>query len=308
LVINDIDCCGYGILPWTYNNMIHKTTTPVLISMPRSGSHYVGSFLRETYKGRGVTFPGGSELFSPDFVTRTTDVIELFEFIRNKSKMDIFTVFHSDHLSNNINIPARPKYETLFDWFKEFYDGYQICLLRRKNLWKTYISWLFHHSIKTAFLKGTESFSARDYETLDDVHPWHNIRGSQNNEIVKSTIQQISPKFVHREKLWQNFLRELRYFEEEIITYYVKGKYNHLNVRSWWLEDLDDEKLSEWYVPEERRFTKAGGINTFVMGEQIIPFDIKYETYFKKSELEKIKEKLDKVVDTEFKHYGYVVN
>ena len=46
--------------------MIDKSKTPILISMPRSGSHYVGNYIREHYKSNGMLFPSiwSSEIFS----------------------------------------------------------------------------------------------------------------------------------------------------------------------------------------------------------------------------------------------------
>ena len=44
--------------------MIDKSNIPILISMPRNGSHYVGNYIREVYKQNGMIFPGTSELFS----------------------------------------------------------------------------------------------------------------------------------------------------------------------------------------------------------------------------------------------------
>ena len=59
-------------------------------------------------------------------------------------------------------------------------------------------------------------------------------------EILKSTIAALNPKFIHRENILQNFLSEIRYMEEEIRNYYVKGSYNNNNVRDVWLEDLNE--------------------------------------------------------------------
>ena len=119
--------------------------------------------------------------------------------------------------------------------------------------------------------------------------------------ILKSTITQLNPKFVHRENVLQNFLFELRYMEEEIRNYYVNGSYNNSNIRDVWLEDLNDDILTEWFIPQGMR-------SDFVMNEKIIPFNIKYETYFKKPDLEVVKNKFMKVYNDELKHYGYVVD
>ena len=44
------------------------------------------------------------------------------------------------------------------------------------------------------------------------------------------------------------------------------------------------------------------------MEEKILPFPIKYETYFSKDELDKMKSKFNQVFENEFKHYGYSVD
>ena len=46
--------------------MIDKTKTPILISTPRAGSHYVGQYIRETFKNFGILTPRSSELFNEE--------------------------------------------------------------------------------------------------------------------------------------------------------------------------------------------------------------------------------------------------
>ena len=83
-----------------------------------------------------------------------------------------------------INIPSK-YYRMVFDWFKEFYNGYQIVLLRRKNIWKSYISWLFHCTIRDKL----------QHEENNEVHlssfSWHSKQMDQNDDILKSTIETI---------------------------------------------------------------------------------------------------------------------
>ena len=297
--ISNIDCYKFRLLP-RYFYMIDKTKTPILISTPRAGSHWVGQFLRVTYQNMGVILPGSSENFNtdnlPDHIT-FEQVIHYFEQTRNVLDMDICTITHAPHLSEVIRIPSRPRYETLFDWFKEFYDGYQIVLLRRRNVWNQYISWLFHKSIVIAQHQAGNTFTKRDFE----LHPWHNIEGTQREEILKSTMELLKPKFVHREQMFQKFLSDLRYMEEEVRNYYVNGPYNNLNVRDWWLEDLSNEKLKEWFYPEDIR-------DDYVMNEKITPFKLMAETYFKKDDLAKVRDRFMKVYNDELKHYGYLVD
>ena len=282
--------------------MIDKTKTPILISTPRAGSHYVGQYIRETFRNRGILLPGSAELFgevdSPLDINHK-DIIKFFEDTRDKLKMDICSINHAGHLNHRVRILSRPHYETLFDWFKEFYDGYQMVLLRRKNVWKQWLSYLFHKSIDIAADQSGETFTRKRY--TEDVHPWHNVQGTMKEEILKSTIAALNPKFIHRENILQNFLSEIRYMEEEIRNYYVKGSYNNNNVRDVWLEDLTDDVLTEWYIPQDMR-------ENYVMNEKILPFKIKYETYFKKPDLEVAKNKFMKLYNDEFKHYGYLVD
>ena len=280
--------------------MIDKTKTPILISTPRAGSHYVGQYIRETFRNRGILLPGSAELFgqvdSPLDLNHK-DIIKFFEDTRDKLQMDICSINHAGHLNNRVRILSRPHYETLFDWFKEFYDGYQMVLLRRKNVWKQWLSYLFHKSIDIAADQSGDTFSRRRW--TEEVHPWHNVEGTKREGILKSTITQLNPKFVHRENVLQNFLLEIRYMEEEVRNYYVNGSYNNSNIRDVWLENLNDDILTEWYVPQGMRVD---------MYEKIVPFNIKYETYFKKPDLEFAKNKFMKIYNDELKHYGYVVD
>ena len=200
---------------------------------------------------------------------------------------------------DTIDLPSRQKHDKLFDWFKEFYDGYKIFLLRRKNIWKTYMSFLFHTTVATAYKKNKTGDTYKGQASTEA--PWHNIEGKHSQETLKSTIQLVNPKFVHNEQLFYKFCSHVNYFEEEIITYYLKGNYDKSLIMNYWLEDLNDEILTDWFVSKHRQ-------NNFVMEEKYKPFSIKYETYYKKFDLQVIRDKFMKVYDNEFKHYGYVVD
>ena len=62
--------------------MIDKTKTPILISTPRAGSHYVGQYIRETFKSRGILLPGSAELFGAVDEGRLDDDIKLRHIIK----------------------------------------------------------------------------------------------------------------------------------------------------------------------------------------------------------------------------------
>ena len=196
--------------------MIDKTKTPILISTPRAGSHYVGQYIRETFKNFGILTPRSSELFNeeelPDGI-RLNEVIHFFEYARDNFGYDILTVTHASHLGDPIRMLSRPQYENVFDWFKEFFDGYKIVLLRRKKLYKQWLSYLFHKSIDFAQRQSGATFKLNMPE---DVHPWHNLEGTRRESMLKSTIAALNPKFIHRENLFQKFLFDIRFMEEEI--------------------------------------------------------------------------------------------
>ena len=282
--------------------MIDKTKTPILISTPRAGSHYVGQYIRETFKNFGILTPRSSELFNeeelPDGI-RLNEVIHFFEYARDNFGYDILTITHASHLGDPIRMLSRPQYENVFDWFKEFYDGYKIVLLRRKKLYKQWLSYLFHKSIDFAQRQSGATFKLNMPE---DVHPWHNLEGTRRESMLKSTIAALNPKFIHRENLFQKFLFDISFMEEEIRNFYIKGPYLNSNILDLWLEDLNDEKLTERFVPLERQ-------ENFVMQEKITPFkNLKIEVYFKKEDLDKTKSRFMEYYEKEFKNYGYVVD
>ena len=263
--------------------------------MPRNGSHYVASYLRRHYHANGLLYPlsgNNGELFDGEFF-KLNKSIELFEDLRNFFNLDVFNIFHSTNLMANVFIRSRPNIKRLFDWFKEFYDGYPIIILRRRNIWKTYMSWLFHNTVRERLI----AFGEKDV----DNHIWHSIENNTAKEDeLKSLIETIKPNFTHDETIWQNFIRDVKFYNEEVISYYLT-KYNRTLVRDWWLEDLTDEFLDTHfkYVDEANEvLTRNDGFK---------PYSIRYETYFGK-ELPIIKAKFKEVYETTFKPYGYVVD
>ena len=106
--------------------MIDKSKTPILISMPRSGSHYVGNYIREHYKSNGMLFPSiwSSEIFSnhqgefPFSHLGLNQLIRYFEDTRNTFNCDIFSIFHAPHLKKKKHM------ENLYEFFISYYGCY----------------------------------------------------------------------------------------------------------------------------------------------------------------------------------------
>jgi|TARA_B110000444_G_scaffold261_1_gene244 hypothetical protein len=288
--------------------MIDKTKTPILIGESRGGSHFVGAYVREYYKQNGVLLPDNAkvnELFDESNMEGNPwglhQLISFFEQTRNIMGMDIFNLFHGIHLATPLYMQSRPKYEIVFDWFKEFYADYPIIILRRRNIWKRYLSLTFFQCIKDAYRRNYSSWN--DYYTMV---PRHNIqhpdRRNSLEDTLKSTIQILKPNFhFNHGKGWDVFVQDTRFMEEHVINYYVRGKYNKLKLRNWWLEDLKEEQLKEWFISPEIR-------DTWIPDVTIKPYKFKYETYFDKKDIKEAKDRLRILYDKEFKHYGYEVD
>ena len=65
------------------------------------------------------------------------------------------------------------KYENtnILNWFKDFYRDTDVIILRRKNLWKTYISYLFHSTIRKQLGEKESKL----------IHPWHAAFNTHTN-------------------------------------------------------------------------------------------------------------------------------
>ena len=160
-----------------------KADLPVLISMPRAGSHYVGHYIKQAYLKRGIVGPENhsSEFFNnEDYRQPIQQKIKLFEDLRDNFGVNMFSIYHGDNMSQHISMPSKPHYTYLFDWFKDFYLGYTVVLLRRKNIWKHFVSFTFHNIIRDELDKyGKEN---------EITHPWHSMNVT-DDDVLKSTIQ-----------------------------------------------------------------------------------------------------------------------
>ena len=152
--------------------MLNKKYCPILISMPRNGSTWVQSYVRASYKNEDVVIPSkfsneffGSVEYSQLSIEEKIDLIEKLE------KLDI-VVSHKVFADMFMDSP-----DMFFKWFKSFYKDYNIILLRRRNIWKTYISLLFHYTIQK-HLQTTIS----DVNERATLHTWTGKGIHEGNE------------------------------------------------------------------------------------------------------------------------------
>tara|TARA_X000001036_G_scaffold207979_1_gene195571 strand:- start:3005 stop:3835 length:831 start_codon:yes stop_codon:yes gene_type:complete len=272
-----------------------KTGHTILIGLPRSGTTWVHNYIRHNYinNNYGFVLPTviktvkgeiidigsivGDEWFDVDRY-RDTDRIQMLEACRQCG----FEICHKVLVDG---LARKYKDTNILNWFKEFYRDTNIIILKRKNLWKTYISYLFHSTI------------SRQLEEKEAklIHPWHAafnthtntfVRANKEASILDETIKTNKINFKYDEKLWNEFMSSVRFLNNNVI--------NELpNAEVIWTEDLSDKILEE----------RFGGIPETTAK----PFkNMNYEKYYSKKGLEFIKEKYYQVFRNEFINYGYI--
>lgn len=251
---------------------MEKKNTPILISNPRCGSTWAHSYIRAFYCKTGVTLPSykDDEFLSNHYLPKVA-IKQKIQIIENLKACNL-ELCHKIHanmfLDNNI----------LWPWLKEFYKDYRILILKRRNIWKTYISWLFHSTIQNVLL------NSNAYDKSVNVHPWHTIN-SMSEDVLKSTIQTYSIVFKYNNAHFNYFINSIRFLHDEIIpTFNTKPIF--------WLEDLTDEMLANMFGVE--------------IQQHVAPFNrLNYESYFSVEQLDIIKNKFTERYDNEFQYYGY---
>ena len=160
-----------------------------------------------------------------------------------------------------------------FKWFQSFYKDYNIILLRRRNIWKTYISVLFHNTID------------KHINRSEDIHNWHGRGIDETNEdLLKSAIQTYKIPFKFDKKHFTDFTNLVRFYQDEVIPAFPD---------KWqmWLEDLSDKKLAEIFQVEVQT--------------EIAPLKrINYLTYYEPKELKLIQDTFEERFENEFQFYG----
>jgi len=256
--------------------MLNKKYCPILISMPRNGSTWVQSYVRASYKNEDVMIP--SKFSNEFFGSVEYDQLRLEEkidLIEKLEKLDI-VVSHKVFADMFMDSP-----DMFFKWFKSFYKDYNIILLRRRNIWKTYISLLFHYTIQK-HLQTTIS----DVNERATLHTWTGKGIHEGNEdLIKSTIQTYKVPFIFNPKHFTSFANKVRFYQDEVIAAFPD---------KWqmWLEDLSDEKLAKIFKVEIQK--------------EVAPLKhLNYTTYYKPKELKLIQDTFEERFENEFRFYGY---
>ena len=267
--------------------MVKIEKPAILIGLPRSGTSWVFKYIRLYYEKHGILLPKtrGINVFEHDEWFDNEDYhdqdkIQLLEACRKCGievgyKMLVNALHPIDYYPHKSRWKWKKYGESvnILDWFKEFYKDTDIIILKRKNLWRTYISYLFHHR-RTIQLRKNNEVVWNDPDNL-----WHS-----DITLINKTIEKYKIEFKHDENLWNKFIDDVRLLNNDVI--------NKLpNAEVYWTEELTDEFLT-------RRF---GGTPKNKIKIQ----NIDYESYWSKKGLRYMKEKYNKVFQDEFKEYGY---
>jgi|TARA_R110002153_G_scaffold19233_2_gene66428 hypothetical protein len=278
------------------------TKHTILIGLPRTGTTWVHSYIRQYYENNnyGIVLPDIVKTIKDEILDIGVSMSFLgaadewldHEGYKDKEKIEFFEACRRCGLEVCHKVFANSlaqKYENtnILNWFKDFYRDTDVIILRRKNLWKTYISYLFHFTI------------SNQLETKEDngkfSHPWHAefnthtntfVRSNNEANILDKTIQTNNIEFKHNEKIWNKFLWNIRFLNNNVI--------NELpNAELIWTEDLSDKILTERFGGPPEELVK--------------PFqNMDYEKYYSKKELKIMKEKYYQIFRNEFTKHGYI--
>ena len=257
--------------------MSFKAYSPILISMPRNGSTWVQSYIRAYYKKSNygvipsitnkLNYSTVNEFFGPKDFTQ----------LDTKAKINLIETLEKINLvmCHKVLVDMFKEQPEFFKWFQSFYKDYNIILLRRRNIWKTCISWMFHSTV-SLYIGAAE----------DKSHHWHNNGDSEINEDkLKSSIQTYKIPFKFHKDYFDHFVRMVRFFQDEVLPAFP-------NKWQMWLEDLTDEKLAEMFKVEVQT--------------QVAPFKhTNYIKYYDPKELKLMQDAFEERFENEFRFYGY---
>ena len=251
---------------------VYKQKYPILISLHKSGSTWINSFIHKRYRRIGLTTPPRN-LYT-EFFCSGRNLNNDKAFVQRNDKERIALLEHLRTFGLELNHKVHlPEVIDVWPWFKEFYKDYDILVCKRRNIFEHWISILFFANIWKKHIDGVGV----------DV-PDHNVN-PKSEDMLKSVIQEYNITFEHIEKPWNDFINNIRFLNDVVIKELHKPQVI-------WLEDIDHAWL-------ENRFnvTVKKGIQPFKT--------LDYKVYFKPEDMAIIKEKFEERFFNEFQFFGY---
>ena len=262
---------------------INRQKYPILISLHKSGSTWVNSFIHKRYRHIGLT-PPPRNLYTEFFISKSKRRNENREhkFVQKTDEERIALLEHLRTFGLELNQKAHlPEIIPVWPWFKEFYKDHDILVLKRRNIFSHWINILFFFCIRNA----TNDISEiKTEEGTTGIIP-SKVLNAYDEDILKSTIQQYKVKFKFNSDLFKEFVLDIRFLNDVVLKELHKPQII-------WTEDLDHAWL-------EDRFNVT-------LKKTVEPFKtIDFATYFKPEDMAIIKEKFEERFDNEFQFFGY---
>ena len=121
---------------------INRQKYPILISLHKSGSTWVNSFIHKRYRHIGLT-PPPRNLFTEFFISKSKKRNENREhkFVQKTDEERIALLEHLRTFGLELNQKAHlPEIIPVWPWFKEFYKDHDILVLKRRNIFSHWIT------------------------------------------------------------------------------------------------------------------------------------------------------------------------
>ena len=217
---------------------INKEKYPILISLHRSGSTWINSFIHKRYRRIGLTTPPRN-LYTEFFCKNRGENRE-HKFVQRTDEERIALLEQLRTFGLELNLKAHvSQIIPIWPWFKEFYKDHDILVLKRRNIFSHWINLLFFFCIYEATNNVSEIYTE---ERTTRIIPTK-IRTEYDEDILKSTIQQYKVQFKFNEKCFRDLVLHIRFLNDVIIKELD-------NPQVIWTEDLDHAWL-------ENRFFKT---------------------------------------------------
>ncbi len=266
---------------------------PLLISLHKSGSTWVFSYIHKHYRKRGITMPPNnlySEFFvdAPYFSQRHLRTYSLNKIKNEFIKRSLEERFALLELLRKFGLELAlkahvPEIIDIWPRFKEFYKDYDILVLKRRHIFSHYLNILFFHCVRQAvgphFLKGKEE---EGYTNIASSKIHH----GQSEDILKSTILEYNVQFKHHDIVLKRFTSDIRFLNDVVIEELDKPKVIFTeDITTDWLRNRFNVDLKKTVEPFKT---------------------LDFATYFKPEELNIVHDKLYERFDNEFKYMGYL--
>ena len=271
-----------------------KANCPILISLHKSGSTWVFSYIHKYYRKLGITMPPNN-LYSEFFHKYTSELDFAYKIKDSENKfikksfeerfelLEMLRTFglelaHKTHVPEIIDIWPR---------FKEFYKGYNIIVLKRRYIWPHYLNLLFMYCVQQAV--GADSVKGTKKEGYTNLVPTRYCRISNSaglaEDILKSTIQKYNVQFKHNDGVLKRFTRNIRFLNDVVIEELDKPEVLFTeDITTDWLENRFNVKVNNTVEPFKT---------------------LDFATYFKPEDLSIVHNKIYERFDNEFKYMGY---